>query len=74
MFKFIHALQENRELRERINTLENDIKVLNNKVIKIVLDKFEETETTKKLRKDNKNLRIKNKKLKEMLNEKRNKR
>lgn len=61
---------KNRELQQRINTLENENQILKEKVIKIVLNKFEETDTTKKLRENNKKLRLKNKELKELLNEK----
>ena len=74
MFNFLKNFKRNEELKQKVNTLENENQVLKEKVIKIVLDKFEETETTKKLRENNKKLRTKNKELKEMLNEKRNKR
>lgn len=61
-----------KKLKQRINTLENDNEVLTNKVLKIILDKFGEEETTKKLRASNRKLRLQNKQLKEQLNEKRN--
>lgn len=74
MFKFIKNFKENNELRARKNALELENQVLKEKVIKIVLSKFEEADTTKRLRESNKKLRLKNKELKELLNEKRNKR
>ena len=74
MFKFIKNFQVNQELKQRVNTLENENQVLKEKVVKIVLNKFEENETTKKLRENNKRLRQKNKELKALLDEKRNKR
>lgn len=70
MFKFINNFKENNELRARANALELENQVLKEKVIKIVLNKFEETDTTKRLRENNKRLRLKNKELKELLNEK----
>ena len=70
MFKFIKNFKQNNELIQRNNTLENENQVLKNKVVKMVADKFDETETTKKLRADNKRLRAKNKELKALLNEK----
>lgn len=74
MFKFINNFKENTELKARANALELENQVLKEKVIKIVLNKFEETDTTKRLRENNKRLRLKNKELKELLNEKGTKR
>jgi hypothetical protein len=74
MFKFINNFKENTELKARVNALELENQVLKEKVIKIVLNKFEETDTTKRLRENNKRLRLKNKELKELLNEKGTKR
>ena len=69
MFKFIKNMERNYELEQKVNTLENENELLKNQVIKIVLDKLGETETTKRLRESNKRLRLKNKELKEILNE-----
>lgn len=74
MFKFIENFKENKELRERVNTLENENKVLKNDIINILLNKFNENETTKRLREDSKRLRQKIKDLKELSNEERDKR
>jgi hypothetical protein len=74
MFRFINNFKENTELKSRLNALELENQVLKEKVIKIVLNKFEETDTTKRLRENNKRLRLKNKELKELLNEKGTKR
>ena len=74
MISVFRLIKENEQLRRKNNTLENDNLILKEKVIKIVLNKFEENETTKKLRESNKRLRIKNKELKALLNEKATKR
>ena len=70
MFKFIRNFKVNKELQQRINTLENENQILKEKAIKIVIEKCGENDTTKRLRESNKKLRLKNKELKEKLNEK----
>ncbi len=74
MLKFVSNFKVNQELKQRVNTLENKSKSLNEEIVNKILNKFGESETVKKLREDNKRLRQKNKELKALLDEKRNKR
>lgn len=73
MINIFKVLKENEQLTQRNNTLENENEVLNKKVIKILTDKFDETESTKRVMAQNKKLRLQIKELKRIINEKGNK-
>ena len=70
----INILKENRKLRERCNTLENENAVLKNKMVFEFIDKMGHPEEIKRLKEKNKKNREKIKELEAKLYEKKNKR
>lgn len=67
----------NPELNRRLNTLENENDILReiikNELYKDFIQKLDEQETIKKLRADNRRLRLKNKELQKLLTDGNNK-